>query len=315
MVHKPIEFTPWTAFQEVALPFYFNRVSEAFHLQQHQHDFMELAYVAEGGGFHYINDQIIPVSKGDWFILPLGVSHVFRPTGVRPSHPLIVYNCIFQAEALASELASIPGASALQHALRILQLSPDIEPLWQQLRDPDGRYGEWFRLAQLEYQQRKPGFVARLYSMFIELAVMLERQKDSTARPDAAAMFASEADPFHFEAIIAQINHSFTEPLQVKEMAAAQQMSERHFHRLFKQHTGMTFIAYIQRKRIEKSCELLTFTRMPIQEIAVEAGYQDKKFFLALFKKITGLTPREYRRVNTKLIYEDLTHENDTTNK
>jgi len=308
MVQKPIDFTPWTSFQENALPFYFNRVSEDFHLQQHQHDFMELAYVAEGGGFHYINDQIIPVSKGDWFILPLGVSHVFRPTGVRPDHPLIVYNCIFRAEILAAELATIPGASALQHALRILQLSPGIEPLWQQLRDPDGRYGEWFLLAQLEYQQRKPGFVARLYSMFIELAVMLERQKDSTSRADAAVL-TSETDPFRIDAIMAQINLSFTEPLQVKGMAAAQKMSERHFHRLFKQHTGMTFTAYIQRKRIEKSCELLTFTRMPVQEIAVEAGYQDKKFFLALFKKITGLTPREYRRVNTELMNKD-----DTTN-
>ncbi|MFD0710308.1 helix-turn-helix domain-containing protein [Paenibacillus sp. GCM10027626] len=298
MVQKHIDLTTWTNLDEESLPFYFNRATESFHLLQHRHDFMELAYVAEGSGFHYIDDQIIPVSKGDWFILPLGVSHVFRPTGVRPSHPLIVNNCTFKPERLFEELSSIPGATSLQYALHLLQLTPNIEPVWQHLRDPDGRYGDWFRLCQHEYTQRKPGFAARLYSMFIELAVMLERQRPTIESSQGKRTAAAAGS---LEAAIHHIDRHFTEPLHVKEIAAHFQMSERHFHRLFKQQIGLTFSAYLQTKRIEQSCRLLLTTKLPVQEISQQVGYQDKKFFLALFKKITGHTPRQFRHLNAAM--------------
>ncbi|MCQ6557730.1 AraC family transcriptional regulator [Paenibacillus mendelii] len=295
MIQTPVDLTSWSVFDEASLPFFFNRVSESFHLQLHRHDFMELAYVAEGSGFHYIDECILPVAKGDWFIVPLGTSHVFRPTSTGPSHPLIVYNCIFQPDRLAAELSFMPSAASLTHAMRLLQLTPDSEHGWHQLKDRDGQYGDWFRLAEREYMQRKPGFVPRLYGLFIELAVMLERQLAGDAGKSADHSFAASDS---LDEAIRYIDRLIMEPITASTIASAFQMSERHFHRVFKRQMGMTFTTYIQNKRIEKSCRLLLTTQLPIQDIAQQVGYQDKKFFLSVFKKKTGLAPRDYRRQN-----------------
>ena len=60
----------------------------------------------------------------------------------------------------------------------------------------------------------------------------------------------------------------------------------------------MTFTDYLQKLRIEKSCELLAGSDMRIAEIAQAVGYEDIKFFNRLFKRTLGMPPREYRRVS-----------------
>jgi AraC family L-rhamnose operon transcriptional activator RhaR len=83
--------------------------------------------------------------------------------------------------------------------------------------------------------------------------------------------------------------------LQIADMASRLGMSERQFQRNFKKHTGMTFIEYVQNARIDQSCRLLRLTRDKVSLIAAAVGYQDLKYFNALFKKKTGVSPRQYR--------------------
>jgi AraC family L-rhamnose operon transcriptional activator RhaR len=79
------------------------------------------------------------------------------------------------------------------------------------------------------------------------------------------------------------------------EIAAQLGMSGRHFQRSFKKLTGMTFLESIQNIRIDQSCQLLLSTTDKISHIAAVVGYQDIKYFNALFKKKTGVAPRQYR--------------------
>jgi AraC family L-rhamnose operon transcriptional activator RhaR len=92
--------TPGDLYFLPELPLFVNRVHESFELQQHTHDFIEISYVAEGSGAHYIDHTSLTVSKGDLFFIPVGVSHVFRPASTIQSKPLVVYNCIFTQEWL-----------------------------------------------------------------------------------------------------------------------------------------------------------------------------------------------------------------------
>ena len=59
----------------------------------------------------------------------------------------------------------------------------------------------------------------------------------------------------------------------------------------------MTFRAYLQKMRIEKSCELLRKSDLPVSEIAETVGYSDMKFFNSIFKKTLHMTPGEYRKL------------------
>jgi two-component system, response regulator YesN len=72
-------------------------------------------------------------------------------------------------------------------------------------------------------------------------------------------------------------------------------MSKSRFSPLFKKYTGMTFIEYLTRIRIEKSMELLKTTSLMAYEIAGKVGFSDPHYFSLIFKKITNMSPSEFR--------------------
>ncbi|WP_316793226.1 GlxA family transcriptional regulator [Pedobacter frigoris] len=80
--------------------------------------------------------------------------------------------------------------------------------------------------------------------------------------------------------------------------------SRRTFERRFKDATNNTSIEYIQRVRIEAAKKYFEASRKNVSEIMFDVGYTDTKTFRDTFKKITGLTPIEYRNKFAKVSYE-----------
>lgn len=97
------------------------------------------------------------------------------------------------------------------------------------------------------------------------------------------------------ETIKEQINRWWT----VSEMADFCNLSDDQFRRLFLKRTGMLPKIYIDRLKIQKAGELLMSNRFKITGIAERLGYVDQYHFSRRFKKITGLSPREYRKAFT----------------
>lgn len=79
--------------------------------------------------------------------------------------------------------------------------------------------------------------------------------------------------------------------------AAACGIPERSLKRRFKQATGTTLIAYVQNLRIEEAKRLLETSAASADEISAQVGYENPAFFRSLFKRRTGLTPGQYRRM------------------
>jgi transcriptional regulator GlxA family with amidase domain len=73
-------------------------------------------------------------------------------------------------------------------------------------------------------------------------------------------------------------------------------LAERTLKRRFTKATGLAPLAYIQRLRIEEAKRRLERTDLPIDEISWAVGYEEPAFFRRLFKRITNITPGEYRR-------------------
>jgi two-component system response regulator YesN len=72
-------------------------------------------------------------------------------------------------------------------------------------------------------------------------------------------------------------------------------ISPNHLSTVFSQETGENFIEYLTRVRIERAKNLLSATSMKSADIAFETGFNDPHYFSFIFKKNTGLSPREYR--------------------
>ncbi len=80
-------------------------------------------------------------------------------------------------------------------------------------------------------------------------------------------------------------------------LVARSQVPERTLKRRFKHATGSTLIEYLQNLRIEEAKRLLEAAQMPVEDISYTVGYEDASFFRRLFKRRTGLTPSQYRRM------------------
>lgn len=86
-------------------------------------------------------------------------------------------------------------------------------------------------------------------------------------------------------------------PDAVHQVVEQSGCAERTLKRRFKAATGTTLIEYTQNLRVEEAKRLLETGQMPVDEISIEAGYDDQSFFRRLFKRLTGLTPSQYRRM------------------
>ena len=91
------------------------------------------------------------------------------------------------------------------------------------------------------------------------------------------------------------MEHHFAGPLAIDDIAREVGISPRHFKRRFKQVVGETPLGYLQRVRIEAAKQRLERSRAPVSEITWQIGYADTSSFCRLFKKTTGLSPRDYR--------------------
>lgn len=96
------------------------------------------------------------------------------------------------------------------------------------------------------------------------------------------------------------IEHNFTDKITVDELANQFSIGRRTFERRFKKATNNSIAEYIQRVKIEAAKKQLEIGRKTVNEVMYEVGYNDTKAFRELFKKITGLSPLEYRNKYNK---------------
>jgi AraC family transcriptional regulator len=87
-----------------------------------------------------------------------------------------------------------------------------------------------------------------------------------------------------------------SEDVSLDELAAEAQLSPFHFARMFKQSVGVPPRVYLTRLRMERACELLEMTDLPVTEIAHEVGYSSNQVLARVFVKHRHMSPSDYRR-------------------
>ena len=83
--------------------------------------------------------------------------------------------------------------------------------------------------------------------------------------------------------------------ISVTELAEASGLSESHFRQRFHQEMGISPSDFIARRRVQKAKGLLKSSELSITEIAFQLGFQSSPYFAAVFKKLTGQTPSQFR--------------------
>jgi|GEM_PF-1166409 len=116
-----------------------------------------------------------------------------------------------------------------------------------------------------------------------------------SAALDGAASRSAPHDSRAISFIISFLDRHYERDITLHDAAGQVFMNPSYFSTLFKKKTGINFIHYLQRLRIEKSKALLADPRLKVYEIAARTGFKDEKYFFKVFKNVTGITPNEYR--------------------
>lgn len=113
------------------------------------------------------------------------------------------------------------------------------------------------------------------------------------------SLMGEERESRHFRVLDrakAYIQEHYRRDISMEQAAEHVNLSPYYFSKLFKEQTGETFIDYVTGLRIERAKKLIGQEELSLKEICYEVGYKDPNYFSRVFKKITGLTPSEYRQ-------------------
>lgn len=91
------------------------------------------------------------------------------------------------------------------------------------------------------------------------------------------------------------ISSHYNTQIKVSNIASQLNLSEKYLSTLFKKETGMTLISFIEKKRIEEACRLLSYTEISYADIADSLCFNSHSYFVKVFKKNKGITPMQYR--------------------
>ncbi len=256
----------------------------------HTHEFSELVIVTGGHALHVTGRESWPIGTGDVFVIGGPRAHEYRDM-----QKLRLINILFRPENLRLDLWDLPTLPGY-HALFM------IEPAMRQQRkfnsrlrlDPKelGIVTGHVEALEHELHIRAPGFAFAANATFMQIVAFLSRCYSRSRSPDARAVLRIASAISHIEA-------HFDEPLDLDALAKLAHMSKRSFLRAFQSAVGSAPIAYLIKLRLSRAATLLRRSDEDITSAAFKAGFNDSNYFARQFRKIFGLSPREYRKRET----------------
>lgn len=146
---------------------------------------------------------------------------------------------------------------------------------------------------RLGREAREPDEMSPLAMQAIALDMLA-----STARLDEAERSGREP-PEWLSRVVELIHDRFRERLTIAELAREAGVHPSHLAAVFRSHYDVPVGTYIRRLKLDWASERLISSRQPLARIAVGAGFADQSHFTRLFRRRTGLTPGEFRRLRS----------------
>ena len=142
-----------------------------------------------------------------------------------------------------------------------------------------------------ELQSCKTGY-EDLLTMYLRQIFLLVQRTRQEERPTVSTYIQEE-----MEFARRYFNEHYNEPISIQEYAESRNMSVCYFQRNFKQIVKHTPMQYLLTIRVNNAASLLETTDYSMAEIAAIVGYEDPLYFSRLFRKIMGVSPRDYRNL------------------
>ena len=237
---------------------------------QHSHDFCEILYVAGGAGEAILEGKKFRLAPGDLVVVNPGTLHEERSDAKAPLRLIFLAIRDFAVPGL-------PAGCLSQEKYRVLSCGEYRYKMDIYLRELLQETSSRIEF----YQEISQGLVSALLVLVMRLIRI---------NPEDEAALSQEC-----QKIKEYLDQNFTSPITLDSLAETVYISKHYLSHLFKEQTGVSPIKYLTSKRMEKACELLSETELPVSEVSKAVGYENPLYFSQVFKRIYGISPVKYR--------------------
>ncbi len=253
----------------------------------HFHNYLEIVYIYSGEAEHAIGNKAGVLRGGNFFIVDYDTSHHY----FSKDSNLSLINCLFIPEFIGSAYADAKSFNELceRYFFRISGRKIN-GPTANTVFEDNGIIGELLLKMNEEYIKKQDGYKEMLRYLLCQVIIETIRKIGSN---DVKSSITVD--------IIKIIDERYSSHITLQSICEDLHYSVPYVSSKFKSETGFTFTQYLQNRRIEESCRLLSDTNLPIGSIAEATGYTSLKFFNKVFKQVTKTTPREFRIQNKAL--------------
>lgn len=242
-------------------------------LPLHWHEFYEISFIRSGEGLHLYNGRKRELKRGSLFLLTPADFHEIVP---KEGQPLDVYNVIFADSVLDQELARM-----------VFRQSDVLEAV---MKHPDRIEAEYGRMLW-EMNSNAVGRERIIRGVLDRLLIELARN----GRPEPACEEqVPVSEPIRQALLFVQ--RQFRESVTLEGTAKQAGLNPNYFSERFKKELGVSFMQYVQQLRLHFSMRLLAVSDLPVTEVCLVSGFNSLPHYERVFKTMTGLTPRSYRK-------------------
>ncbi len=255
----------------------------------HYHRELELLYVIRGDGTRYLGDSIEPFFAGELVLVGSNVPHFWQsdPHYFRGDESvyaeLILTQFVPDLLGDGFELSEFQGIRQLiNRAQQGITFGPEpleraVPLLWQ--------------LAEVE-----AGSTRRMLLLLQLLDVLATSADYRLLSKLGSQSLLNDASSVRLREVCKFVLENYLRPIRLAEVAAVANMSEKAFCRFFKNGTQKTLVQFITELRLSHACKLLLSGDHSVSEVCFASGFNNLSNFNRAFKRITGKTPRMYRR-------------------
>lgn len=241
----------------------------------HWHRESELIRVLEGSLQITLDDHPVSLSSGETAFIAGGVVHGGNP-----------HNCAY--ECVVFDLESIFSAGIGKQLLRpILKrrtkiqdfygIDSEIQPMMDRLLDSMIQKRDGYELSVL-------GILCEFFGLVLRDRLYRPTQEDSRER--------ARIEPL--KPVLEFIETAYSDEISLEQLARLSGMSPKYFCRYFRAVTQKTPFDYLNFYRIERACCLLDPDGPPVAQVGYQCGFNDASYFIRIFKKYKGITPKQY---------------------
>jgi AraC family transcriptional regulator, L-rhamnose operon regulatory protein RhaS len=247
----------------------------------HTHDAYEIMYVTHGSSEWWVGDSVYELTPGHVYLTKPGERHGLMNAIYTPSE-------YYWLQVQFDVEKHIPGLAREEAQ----SLSRDLDAIQHRCFVASSGIRECFQ--HLLQEHRSPGPYSTTIARSTLHALLIHLIRDHRWHSNRLKLKHAEQSALIREAMD-RIDRRLDEPLLALKFVRNRGLSNRVFHQKFLAEVGWTPVEYRSRRRIQQAKLMLRQKPLSVTQIALSLGFGTSQYFATVFKKTTGITPREYR--------------------